>query len=128
MKSHKINRRDFLKMGVMALGGASLAACAPATTQAPAEVAPTAESKEPVAEAPSGEGKTITWWFAWGNLPAAVDKMMETQEFKTLIGANKFEYKGSVNTEAITTAIAAGTPPDGGSNFDYPNLFYRGAL
>ena len=128
MKTHEINRRDFLKMGVMALGGASLAACAPATTQAPAEVAPTAESEQPAAEAPSGEGKTITWWFAWGNLPAAVDKMMETQEFKTLIGANKFEYKGSVNTEAITTAIAAGTPPDGGSNFDYPNLFYRGAL
>ena len=29
--------------------------------------------------------------------------------------------------EALLTAIAAGTPPDGGSNFDYPNLYARGA-
>jgi multiple sugar transport system substrate-binding protein len=40
----------------------------------------------------------------------------------------KFDFKGAVPSEAILTAVAAGTPPDGGSNFDYPNLFYKGAV
>jgi multiple sugar transport system substrate-binding protein len=44
-----------------------------------------------------------------------------------MMGKNKLEYKDNVNREAILTAVAGGTPPDGGSNFDYANLFTRGA-
>jgi multiple sugar transport system substrate-binding protein len=41
---------------------------------------------------------------------------------------HSLEFKGDVNSEALLTAVAAGTPPDGGSNFDYPNLWSRGAV
>ena len=48
--SKKINRRDFLRMSAMTVGGMVLAACASSTTEAPVEVAPTvAPTKEPAA-------------------------------------------------------------------------------
>lgn len=131
MAKRTISRRDFLRTAAFATTGAILAACggqAPATQQpAPAGEAP---NTAPAAEepAPAATGQTVTWWYAWGNLTAAVDKMVETPEFKEMMGDNVLEYKGDVNSEAILTAIAGGTPPDGGSNFDYPNLWSRGAV
>lgn len=128
MKESKLNRREFLRVSAVAAGAAALAACAPAA----ATVAPTAEQPgapaEPTAtEAPKVDPNAVTWWYAWGNLDPAVAKIVETEEFKTALGNNTFNYRGSISSEIILTAVAAGTPPDGGSNFDYPNLHARGA-
>lgn len=128
MTQRKISRREFLRMGSAAAAGAVLAACGGA--QAPAQQQPQQQPspEQPAAQPAAGEGVTVQWWFAWGNFGAAVDKIKEAPEFKELMGKNTLEYKQSVEREAILTAIAGGTPPDGGSNFDYINLFVRGAL
>jgi multiple sugar transport system substrate-binding protein len=127
MADSKFNRRTFLKAAALTTGGAVLAACAPATSVAPVSEAP-ADQEMPVDAAPVVDPTAVNWWYAWGNLDAGVQKFSETEEFKQTMGSIKFEFKGSVPSEAILTAVAAGTPPDGGSNFDYPNLFYRGAV
>lgn len=127
MTKQILSRRRFLKSAAFAASGALLAACgggAQTGSSTPAGEQP-ASGNAP--QAASG-GKTVQWWFAWGNLEAAVGKIKDSPEFKEAMGDNVLEYKSSVNTEAILTAVAGGTPPDGGSNFDYTNLFYRGAL
>ncbi|MFO7167645.1 MAG: extracellular solute-binding protein [Chloroflexota bacterium] len=128
MTTRRISRRAFL-LGAAAAGtGAILAACG---AQTPAQQPTDAPAGEPASgdqPAPASSGKTTTWWFAWSNLEAAVQKIVETPEFKETMGDTVLEYKGSVNSEAILTAIAGGTPPDGGSNFDYPNFWARGAV
>lgn len=127
----KLNRRDFLKMGALASATGVLASCAqrPEETEAPA-VEPEVEEAEPeVEEAPeSAEGVTVQYWYAWGNLDPAMDRILETEEFADAMKGNSLEYKGAVEAEALLTAVAAGTPPDGGSNFDYPALWTRGAV
>jgi multiple sugar transport system substrate-binding protein len=57
-----------------------------------------------------------------------VDEIIATDEFKEWMGPDTLEYKGNVDSDALLTAVAAGTPPDGGSNFDYPNLWSRQAV
>jgi maltose-binding protein MalE len=54
-------------------------------------------------------------------------KIIETEEFQTHLGGATVEYKGSTNSDALLTAVAAGTPPDGASNYSYVELFTRGA-
>jgi len=140
----RMKRRDFLRLSALATAGAALAACAPkvvketVVVEKPVEkvvketviVEGTPKVVEKVVTAPPApaEGVTVTWWYAWGNLDPAIEKIIETKEFKAMMGNNKLEYKGSVSSEVILTAVAAGTPPDGGSNFDYPNLWARGAV
>ncbi len=53
--------------------------------------------------------------------------MIETDEWKEHTGGATLEHKGSTSQDALLTAIAGGTPPDGGSNYGYVNLFTRGA-
>ena len=128
----KLNRRDFLKMGALASATGVLASCAqpPEETEAPAaEVAPEEEAEPVVEEAPeSAEGVTVQYWYAWGNLDPAMDQIMETESYKEAMKGNSLEYKSAVESEALLTAVAAGTPPDGGSNFPYANLWTRGAV
>src|SRR5581483_9096595 len=134
MTTNKLSRRDFLRLGSAAAATTVLAACggnaAPAQdAQQPQQPAAGQATAAPAAaQAPAGDGATIQWWVAWGNLGAAIDKIKETPEFKQMIGKNTLEFKPSVKGEALLTAIAGGTAPDGGSNFDYPNLWSRGAL
>jgi maltose-binding protein MalE len=129
MSEKKFNRRTFLKGASMAVGGALLAACAPSAPAQPTTPADTNNPPQPTATAPLVVDPTaVTWWYAWGNLDAGIDAFTKTDIFKSAMGNTKFQYKGSVPSEAILTAVAAGTPPDGGSNFDYPNLFYKGAV
>lgn len=103
-------------------GAAALSACAPA-----------APSADTIAGTQSGEGaapaagNVVTYWFAWGNLAPAMDKIVETEEFKSHMGDATLEYKGSTGMDALLTAVAGGTPPDAGSNYQYVNLFTKGA-
>jgi hypothetical protein len=137
MSDSKLNRRTFLKGAALTASGAVLVACAPAATQAPAaaatqapEATATAEQPAPTkVEAPKIDPEAVTWWFGWGNLTAGIDKFVQTDTYKQVMGDTKFEYKGSVPGEALLTAIAAGTPPDGQSNIQgYPNMFTKGAV
>jgi len=119
MKHNYVSRRDFLKWSAMASGALALAACVPAAT-------PGGEQAS-AGEAPAAEGSVVTYWYAWGNLDPAMEKIVATEEFKAHMGDMTLEYKGSANTDALLTAIAGGTPPDAGSNYQYVNLFTRGA-
>ncbi|MFN3980614.1 MAG: extracellular solute-binding protein [Caldilinea sp.] len=56
-----------------------------------------------------------------------MEKILATEEFQAHMGGATVEYKGSTNSEALLTAVAAGTPPDGASNYSYVELFTRGA-
>jgi len=131
MSKRKLSRREFLRLSALTSAAATLAACGGQEAAPEEEMAesPAGESAESPAEAaPAAEGVTTTWWYAWGNLPPAVDRMVETDEFKEWMGGDTLEHKGSVESEALLAAVAAGTPPDGGSNFDYPSLWSRGAV
>lgn len=125
MKRNAMSRRSFLRMTALSSGVLVLAACA--APAAPGS-APAAESAAQPAAAPTAEPVTISYWYAWGNLDPAMAKIIETDEWQAHSHGATLEYKGSVTGEALLTAVAAGTPPDGGSNFDYPNLFARGAV
>jgi multiple sugar transport system substrate-binding protein len=70
----------------------------------------------------------VQWWVGWGNLTPAVESLQKTPEFKEALGGNTFEFKPAVNGEAMLTAIAGGTPPDGASNLDYVQFMAKGAL
>ncbi|MFN8488475.1 MAG: extracellular solute-binding protein [Caldilineaceae bacterium] len=117
-----LSRRTFLKFVSVAAAGAALAACAP---PAPAGNAPAASGGG--AAAPAAQGKTVAYWYNWSNLDPALVKIVETDEYKKIMGDTKLEYKGSVNDEALLTAIAGGNPPDCQSNHPYFDLFTRGA-
>jgi maltose-binding protein MalE len=124
----RISRRDFLRWGAVAMGGAALASCAP---QAAPTAAPAAEKEaEPAVEAQPApaEGVTVTFWWTWGQLDAAMERIVALDEFKDWTGNNRLEYKGSVAAEAFLTATAAGTPPDMGAGLSYWDFWFRGAL
>ena len=115
MKQNGINRRQFLQWSALTTGAAVLAACAPAA-------APSAATGE---EAPAAAPSTVSYWYAWGNLDPAMAKIIETEEFQTHLGGATVEYKGSTNSDALLTAVAAGTPPEGASNYSYVELVPR---
>jgi maltose-binding protein MalE len=121
MNNNGISRRQFLQWGAMTAGVVALAACGPASTPG---AAPESGSES---AAPAAAPNTVQYWYSWGNLDPAIAKIIETEEFKTHMGGTTLEYKGSTGMEPVMTAIAAGTPPDGGSNLSYVNLFVRGA-
>lgn len=117
-----LSRRQFLQASsALALGGL-LAACQP--SGAPAGGQQTGEGE---AAAPQSETNVITYWYAWGNLPPALDAIVATEEWQEHVGGAVLDHKGSTSQDALLTAIAGGTPPDAGSNYGYVNLFTRGA-
>lgn len=120
MSNNGVSRRQFLRLSAMAGGALALAACAPA----PAGPAPAAGGEA----APAAATSPVVYWYAWGNLDPAMEKIVATEEFKAHMGGAPVEYKGSTNNDALLTAVAAGTPPDGASNYNYVELFNRGAL
>jgi multiple sugar transport system substrate-binding protein len=129
-----LNRRDFLKTASALAAGGLLAACAPApATEAPKQEAPKAEAPKaeatPTAAPAPAAGVTVQYWFGWGGTYAVQtwDALKATDEFKQALGNNQFENKGSAG-DAVTTAVAAGTPPDGASNVQYLDYMARGVL
>lgn len=121
MNNNGISRRQFLQWGAMTAGVVALAACGPASTPG---AAPESGSE---GAAPAAAPNTVQYWYSWGNLDPAMAQIVESEEFKAHMGGATLEYKGSTGMEPVMTAIAAGTPPDGGSNLSYVNLFVRGA-
>ena len=109
----RISRRDFLRWGAVAMGGAALASCAPqAALRGPAAEKEAERAVE--AQPAPAEGVTVTWWYAWGKPSACHRPHGRNRRVQT--GCRAYlEHKGSVTSEAILTAVAAGTPPDGGS-------------
>jgi len=126
MKLNSVSRRDFLKWSAMTGSALALAACAPPAA------APAGGSGEQAAgsgeAAPAAEGATVSYWAGWGQLEPAIESMKATEEWQSHMAGITLEYRGSVNSEAILTAVAGGTPPDCHSNHDYPNLYTRGAV
>lgn len=121
MTERILSRRDFLRSTGVVAGSVALAAC----------VAPPAVPAASDGDAESGpaEPQIITWWYAWGNLDPAVETISGLESFQAHIGENTIlDWRGSTNTEAVLTALAAGDPPDGGSNMDYPGLWSRGVV
>ncbi len=128
MEEKIISRRKFLKLAGIASSGAVLAACGPSAQQpaaAPAAEQPAAAAPEATTAAPAAEGeKLVRLWVNWGNMnqlfqDEAWYKMPEYQEICKDI---KIEYKGNVTDANTMTAIAAGEPPDCGSNLNYAQL------
>ena len=96
MSQHKINRRNFIRLSAMSVGGMVLASCAPAATQAPAKeepkaveptkaAAPATATPRPVADptntpvptaaAVSKEAPILAEAVAAGTLPALADRL-----------------------------------------------------
>jgi multiple sugar transport system substrate-binding protein len=116
------SRRSFLKKASLLVGGSVLAACAP-------QAAPVTSPDDP-GGAPAPAGGTIAYWVQWPETTygAVWEELQNREDFKTLIGNNTFELKAGVPEEALLTAIAGGTPPDGGSNYNYMDYMLRGVL
>ncbi|MCA9964366.1 MAG: extracellular solute-binding protein [Anaerolineales bacterium] len=134
MKNPKgnVSRRDFLRLGGLSAGAAVLAACSSGGGGAE-EAAEETTAEETAAEettseevAPAAEGKEINWWYAWGNFTPAVEKMAELGSVKEHLGSDTLVWRDNVSQEEFLTAFAAGEPPDGGSNTDYPGFWARG--
>jgi multiple sugar transport system substrate-binding protein len=124
------SRRDFLKRASMLAAGSFLVACAPqAATQPAAEGGDTAEAPKEAPPQSSGGG-VVSYWVAWPESTyGEIWKVLEAkEEFKALVGDTKVELKPNVAEEALLTAIAGGTPPDGASNFNYTDYMIRGVL
>jgi multiple sugar transport system substrate-binding protein len=120
-KQSGFSRREFLRRSSLLAAGGLLAACAPAAPGA----APAAGGE---AAAPAAAAGAIQYWFSWGNFTPAWDVFMGTEELQAFLGENTLEVKGAVNDEALLTAVASGTPPDGASNFQYLDFMARGVL
>ncbi|MEM7116009.1 MAG: substrate-binding domain-containing protein [Chloroflexota bacterium] len=132
----ELNRRNFLKVGGLTAGSAILAACTGQQAddgggEAPADDGGGEEEMEEEMEessdaAPAEEAGEIVWWYGWGQLAPAVDTWIGWESFQEHIGNNTLTHKPSTSGEEFLTAFAAGEPPDGGSNTDYPGFWARG--
>jgi maltose-binding protein MalE len=127
-----VSRREFLRLGGLSAGAAVLAACSGGgdSEETTSETAneTSSDAEESSETAPSQEGNVINWWFAWGNLPAAVEAIEQLDGFKEHIGNDTFEWTSGINNEQVLTALAGGEPPDGASNLQYPMFWSRGVL
>ena len=128
----QLTRRDFIRVGGLSAGALVLASCGGQQAADPGETveetASEEEAPDEVEAPPAEEAGVIKWWYAWGNLDAATEKIVELDSFKEHIGNNVMEYTSGISNEEVLTALAGGDPPDGGSNIDYPNLWARGVL
>jgi maltose-binding protein MalE len=102
-----------------------LAACAPS---APSSGSEASGEAGPAAGAAAPEGVAVQFWTGWGELVPFFDELKDTDEFRELMGTNDVVMKPTVKTEALLTAIAAGTPPDITSEAPYQDLMAREVL
>lgn len=129
-KGTAVSRRDFLRAAALVSAGGALAACAPQGTTIPSEV-DGVSAEQPVEAPPAGSTKgTVVYWVQWpeNTYGAAWAKLVETEEFKELIGDYKVELKAGAPEESILTAVAGGAPPDGAANYNYMDYMIREVL
>ena len=124
-KPNHLTRRDFLRQTSMLSGMLLLAACAPS---APSSGSEASGEAAPAAGAAAPEGVAVQFWTGWGELVPFFDELKDTDEFRELMGGNDVVMKPTVKTEALLTAIAAGTPPDIASEAPYLDLMAREVL
>lgn len=136
MSEKKLNRRDFLRLSMVAAGGAALAACtaAPApTAQNPsATAAPGGEATAaPAAEAPTtnaapvAEAGVVSYWTFWTQYANAAKVFQPILEER--VAPHKIDIKTGVDSEQVfLTAVAAGTPPDIGTGHHYIDYMSKG--
>jgi len=117
-EKRNLNRREFLRIGILGASAVVLAACQP-NAAGPGQVAQATAGTEQATEAPSAvaaaaPGKTTVtvWWEDWGQL---FDDLMKP------IGNDYSKEHPNVTVEwtflpqwreKFLTALAAGTPPD----------------
>jgi maltose-binding protein MalE len=138
MKNSKrsVSRREFMRLGGLSAGAAVLAACGSGGDTTEEEVqateAPSADTEagsETEAEsAPDAAGNEIHWWYSWVDFTPAVVAMKELESVKEHIGNDTLVNRDNVDEATFLTAFAAGEPPDGGSNTDYPGFWARGVV
>jgi hypothetical protein len=132
-----VSRRRFLQVAAVAGAGAALAACGPSAQQQPAapvqekEQAAAAQEAAPTAApaAQAGE-KLVRLWVNWGNMNQLFQDEVwyKMPEYQEICPGIKIEYKGNVTDANTLTAIAAGEPPDCGSNLNYAQLAIKGVF
>jgi ABC-type glycerol-3-phosphate transport system substrate-binding protein len=128
-----MNRRDFLRIGMLTTAGGVLAACAPqaaATSEAAqsgGSQPPTAIPTEvPTAVAVGGGQKELVYWTQWaaGYPDKCWGDLAKIPEFQEYLGAYKLSILNK-SEDNLVTAIAAGTPPDCGANYNYLDYMAR---
>jgi len=124
MVDKKLNRRDFLKVSALALGGVALASCAP---QAAPTQAPTAAAAQPTTAPPAPAKITISYWVFWDQYGGAVPLFKPA--LLEYIKPNDIDIKWGVNADQVfVPAVAAGTPPDIGTGHHYIQYMSTGVL
>ena len=125
-----LSRRGFLRGAGISSGALILAACGGSAEESMdgGEMAADESMAESSSEEPAAAGNEIVWWYGWGQLDVAINEIMELDSFKDHVGADTLVHKNNVQGEEFLTALAAGEPPDGGSNTDYPGFWARGVL
>jgi multiple sugar transport system substrate-binding protein len=102
MRNKKLSRREFLRTGALAAGGAALAGAIPSALAAP----------------PAQEGVVINYWAFWNNYGAAVEAFQDA--LNEYVAPNTVQVTVGVNAEeAFLPAVSAGTPPDIGTGHHY---------
>jgi len=136
MSERKLNRRDFLRLSMLAAGGVALSACTSAsapTGQTPATPAsgdaPTAApaaAAEPTSNAPpQTEAGTIAYWTFWSQYGTAANAFGPILQER--VAPHKIDIRSGVNAdEVFLTAVAAGTPPDIGTGHHYIDYMSKG--
>ena len=121
-EQQRLSRRDFLRATAVTAVAGLVAACVPQGNGAPAATGGEG--------APAAEGVTLQYWTGWGGDYAGKswDDIRALPAFQELIGSNQVEIKVLSGEEALLTATAGGTPPEGASNINYLDYMARGVL
>lgn len=126
-KRRSFGRRDFLYLATAGAASVTLAACGSAGP--PGEgVKTTATEESPGQAEPSvapAEAVTIQYWVGWGGQTAETLGQCG-ERFTEKNPSIKINVIGASSNEKVLAAIAAGTPPQMGTNLDYLALIARG--
>ena len=111
MDNKALSRREFLRAGAVAAGGAAFVGTLPQAFAAP----------------PTQDGETIQFWVFWSNYDTpAAEFNSALNEF---VAPNTVEITTGVSSaEAFLTAVAAGAPPDIGTGARYSQYMSNGQV